>query len=200
MNLRRGRRRGQSTSRDAVLEAARFAFGEHGFEATTVREIAALAGVDPSLINHHFGSKEKLFLAALDAPLDPRDQIEAVMAGPREDLAERLLERFLAVWDSPVGIAGVALLRTGMQSDWGAKLLRELLFNRVLEPIRQELALPEPEAEWRTSLLASHMTGLVLTRYVLKLEPLASAPRAEVIAAVAPALQRYLTGALPEKG
>jgi AcrR family transcriptional regulator len=191
-----GRRRGASTTRDAILEAARFAFAERGFDKTTVREIAAMAAVDPAMINHHFGGKEQLFLAALDAPVDPRAFIEEVLAGPRDSIGTRLLETMLTVWDGPVGTAGIALMRTGLQHEWGAKLLREFLLNRALTPIMRELHLPDSEARWRASLLASQMAGLILTRYVLKLDPLASAPRQTVIAAIAPTLQRYLTGPL----
>lgn len=196
MNIRLGRRRGPSTTRDAILDAARFAFAEKGFDATSVREIAAMAGVDAAMISHHFGGKEKLFLATLDAPVDPREYIEGVLAGPRDTVAERLLGGLLKLWDSPVGGAAVAILRTGVQHEWGAKLLREFLLNRALAPIVRELKIPPEEAGWRTSLVASQVSGLILARYVLKLEPLASASHAEVIAVIAPTIQRYLTGEL----
>ncbi|QQR40228.1 TetR/AcrR family transcriptional regulator [Devosia rhizoryzae] len=192
-----GRRRGASTTKDQILEAARHAFAERGFDKTTVREIAAMAGVDPAMINHHFGNKEQLFLAALDAPVDPRLYVEQVLTGSREDIGERLLQTMLTVWDSPVGTAGVTLMRTGLQHEWGAKLLREFLLNRILAPVMRELHLPEPEARWRSTLLASQVAGLIITRYVLKLEPLASAPRQDLVAAIAPTLQRYLTGPIP---
>jgi AcrR family transcriptional regulator len=191
-----GRRRGASTSRKDILDAARHLFAERGFEATGVRDIAAMAGVDPAMINHHFGNKEKLFLAILESPVDPRVHIETVLLGPNESMAERLLTTMLTVWDSPVGVAGVAVMRTGLHSEWGASLLREFLVNRALAPIVAALNLPAEEARWRTSLLASQMAGLIITRYVLKLEPLASMPRDRVVAAVAPNLQRYLTGPL----
>jgi AcrR family transcriptional regulator len=193
-----GRRRGTSTTRDAILEAARFSFAEKGFDKASVREIAAMAGVDPAMINHHFGSKEKLFMATLNAPVDPRVHVEQVLAGPRETIGVRLLETMLSVWDGPVGTAGAALMRTGLQHEWGAKLLREFLLNRALAPIVEQLQFPEDEARWRSSLLASQMAGLILTRYALKLEPLASAPREKVVAAIAPTLQRYLTGPLTD--
>ena len=191
-----GRRRGTSTTRESILEAARFSFADKGFDKASVREIAAMAGVDPAMINHHFGSKEKLFMATLNAPVDPRVHVEQVLAGPRETIGVRLLETMLSVWDGPVGTAGAALMRTGLQHEWGAKLLREFLLNRALAPIVGQLQMPEDEARWRSSLLASQMAGLILTRYVLKLEPLASAPREQVIAAIGPTLQRYLTGPL----
>lgn len=200
MNIRIGRRPGPSNTRETILDAARCAFAENGYDGTTVREIAAMAGVDPAMINHHFGSKEKLFLAALDTPIDPRAYIETVMVGPRDSVGQRLLETMLGIWDSPLGAAAVALLRTGLQHEWGAKLLREFLLNRVLAPIVRELDLPADEALWRTNLLASQVGGMIMARYVLKLEPLATASRQDVVAAIAPTIQRYLTGELPERG
>jgi AcrR family transcriptional regulator len=191
-----GRRRGASNTKQAILEAARFAFADAGFDRTSVRDIAAMAGVDPAMINHHFGSKEKLFLAALDTPIDPREHIENVLNGPRDTIGARLVDTMLTVWDSPAGQAGSSLMRTGLQHEWGAKLLKEFLLNRALSPIVDALAFPEGEARWRSSLLASQMAGLILTRYVLKLEPLASASRANIVAAVAPNVQRYLVGEL----
>jgi hypothetical protein len=54
--------------------------------------------------------------------------------------------------------------------------------------------MPVAEREARGALVASQVIGLVMARYVLKLEPLASAEPAAVVAAVGPTLQRYLTG------
>jgi len=197
MVLKPGRRPGPSLTRDSILDAARHLFGERGFDATTIRDIAALADVDPAMVHHHFGSKDKLFTAALGAPIDPREHIEAVLTGPDDSMGERLLETMLAIWDSPIGIAGVALLRTSIQHEWGAKLLREFVLMRALTPIMQHLGLPEEEARWRTGLLATQISGVILMRFVIKLDPIATASRADLVAAMAPNVQRYLTGLLP---
>jgi AcrR family transcriptional regulator len=194
--VNRGRRPGQVSSRDAVLRAAREQFSHKGYDAATVRAIAAEAGVDPSMINHHFGTKEQLFMAALESPVDPKDHVTAVLSGPREDVGERLVARFLTVWDSPAGAAGVAVLRTAMQHEWSAALVREFILNRAVNPLLAGLGVPAEEASWRGNLVASQLSGLILTRYLIKLEPIASAPHAVVVRALGPTIQRYLTGAV----
>ncbi|HET7560364.1 MAG TPA: TetR/AcrR family transcriptional regulator, partial [Limnochordia bacterium] len=108
------------------------------------------------------------------------------------------LKQLLTVWDSPLGGAAIALLRTAVQHQWCARLLREFLLGRIIGPVFHKLGTDQKSAQWRASLVASQMTGLVLTRYILKVEPLASAPQDAVIAALAPTLQRYIDGDLPE--
>lgn len=194
---RGGRRPGPTGTRDQLLESARRLFGDRGYDAATVREIAADAGVDPAMINHHFGTKEQLFMATIDFPVDPRDYTSTVLAGPADQVAERLLGTLLAVWDSPAGTAAVAILRTAMQHEWSVKLLRQFLLTRAIRPVISALEPDQEQAEWRGSLVASQLVGLVLSRYILKFEPLATAPREVVVAAVAPTIQRYLTGDVP---
>ncbi|MDQ0211107.1 TetR/AcrR family transcriptional regulator [Arthrobacter bambusae] len=184
------------SSRDAVLSAAREQFSRKGYDAATVRAIAAEAGVDPSMINHHFGTKEQLFMAALESPVDPKDHIAAVLSGPREGVGERLVMRVLTVWDSPAGAAGVAVLRTAMQHEWSAALVREFILNRAINPLLAGLGVSAEEASWRGNLVASQISGLILTRYLIKLEPIASTPHAVVARALGPTIQRYLTGAV----
>ena len=192
--MTRGRRPGQVSSRDAVLRAAREEFSRKGYDAATVRAIAAQAGVDPAMINHHFGTKEQLFMAALELPVDPKEHVLAILDGPSNGIGERLLTRFLTVWDSSAGKAGVAVLRTAMQHEWSASLVREFIVNRAISPLLTGLGVPADEAAWRGNLVASQLSGLILTRYLIKLEPLASAPHAVVVHALAPTIQRYLTG------
>jgi AcrR family transcriptional regulator len=191
-----GRRPGPSRSRDAVLQAAREEFARRGFDVVTVRQIAARAGVDPAMITHHFGSKQQLFLAALDVSFDPAAEIAQVVEGPAEELAARLLTRLLAVWDSPVGASAIAAVRTAVQRDDSVGLVRDLALTRALRPLMETMSGPPAERLWRANLVGSQVIGLVFARYVLRLEPLASAPHAEVVAALAPTLQRYLTGAV----
>ena len=157
---RRGRRPGGADTRGALLNAARAVFAERGFDGATVRLIADRAGVDPAMVNHWFGGKEALFTAALDLPVDPATLIAQVVPGDPERLGERIVSRFLTVWDH----AG------------------------------------EDRPDLRAALVASQIVGLGMVRYVLRLEPLASADHPTVIAAVAPTLQRYLTGPLDGTG
>ncbi len=148
------------------------------------------------MINHHFGTKEQLFMAALESPVDPKDHIAAVLSGPREGVGERLVLRVLTVWDSPAGAAGVAVLRTAMQHEWSAALVREFILNRAINPLLAGLGVSAEEASWRGNLVASQISGLILTRYLIKLEPIASTPHAVVARALGPTIQRYLTGAV----
>jgi AcrR family transcriptional regulator len=180
-----------------VLDAARAEFAARGFDAVTLRRVAARAGVDPAMVTHHFGSKDGLFRAVLDVRLDPATEIAAVLPGPREELAERLLTRLLVLWDSPAGAATVAAVRTALQDEDGTALLGELLSSQVLRPLAEALPGPEEERRWRVDLVASQVAGMLLTRYVLRLEPLASAGHPALVGALAPTLQRYLTGPLP---
>jgi len=182
-----------------VLAAARECFAERGFEGTTIRAIASAAGVDPALVHHYFGSKEDLFVAAVEAPVDPADLLPEVLAGGPEALGENVLRLFLRVWDGPMQPAGLALVRSATGSDHRARLLREFLVARVMRRVVGTLDVSPAEREARGALVASQLAGLIMTRYVLRLEPLASASADSLVAAFGPTLQRYLTGevALP---
>lgn len=177
-----------------MLAAARTAFAERGFDGTSIRLIATAAGVDPALVHHYFGSKDKLFLAAVEAPADPDELLPEVLAGGTEELGANVVRLLLRVWDGPGRAAGLALVRSAVSNEWTARLLREFLVARVLRRVVGTLGLPVAEAEARGSLVASQLIGVVMARYVLQVEPLASASAEELVAAVGPTVQRYLTG------
>jgi AcrR family transcriptional regulator len=177
-----------------VLAAARTAFAERGFDGASIRVIAADAGVDPALVHHYFGSKDKLFLAAIHAPVDPEELLPEVLAGGTADLGANVVRLMLRVWDGPARAGGLALVRSAVSNEWTARLLREFLVVQVLRRVLGTLDHPAREAEARGSLVASQLIGVVMTRYVLELEPLASASPDELVAAIGPTVQRYLTG------
>jgi len=183
-----------------VLAAARAAFAERGFDGATIRGIAGAAGVDPALVHHYFGSKDKLFLAAVQAPADPAELLPEVLAARHEELGESIVRLLLKVWDGPAGPAGLALVRSAIGNEWTAKLLREFLVSQVLRRVMGTLDLSPAEREARGALVASQLFGVVMARYVLRVEPLATASAESLIAAVGPTVQRYLTGdvVLPE--
>ncbi|MBX7264653.1 TetR family transcriptional regulator [Micromonospora sp. Llam7] len=197
MVRRPGRRPGNPGTREAILDAARAAFAERGFDASTIRAIATTAGVDPALVHHYFGSKDQLFLAAMRAPVDPGELLPKVLAGDRDGLGERLVRMFLTVWDSPAGGAGVALLRSAVSNEWTARMLREFLTTQVLRRVLDQLDADPTELPLRGSLVASQLIGLGMMRHVILLEPVASAAPETLVAAVGPTVQRYLTGELP---
>jgi len=194
----RGRRPGGPDTRGQILAAARASFAEKGFAGTTIRAVAAEASVDPALVHHYFGSKDDLFLAALEIPFDPRSVVPTVFADGVPGAGERLTRLFLSVWDDPRSrLPLIALVRTSLVSEAPETLLQQGLLRLLLEPLRA--ALPAAEAGRRVQLVISQMAGLVVTRYLLALEPLASMPPEDVVAWVAPTVQRYLDGPLPDR-
>lgn len=193
---RTGRRRGSPDTRESILEVARRLFADKGFDATTVRAIAAEAGVDPAMINHYFGSKEELFRQTLAIPLDPSTEIPKIIAAGPEQAGENLIRMILGIWDSPVGDAAAAMLRTAMSNEWSARLLREFLSTQILRRVAAGLELEPAEAQLRASLVATQMAGLIILRYIIKLEPIASLPTEELVRLIGPTIQRYITGSL----
>jgi AcrR family transcriptional regulator len=191
----RGRRPGGPDTRGEILAAARRSFAEKGFGGTTIRAVAGEAGVDPALVHHYFGAKDDLFLAALQIPVDPRALVPTIFAPGVEGAGERLLRVFFSVWDDPhTRLPLIALVRASLVQETPESLLQQGILRMLLTPMRAALA-PD-EADRRVELVVSQMVGLVVTRYLLALEPLASMPAEELIAAVAPTLQRYLDGPL----
>ena len=98
----RGRRPGQSDTRERILDAARSRFVADGYQAVTLRAIAADAGVDVALVSYYFDSKQGLFGAAMALPVNPLDAIGGVIQLPDRQLAPALLRTFLTVWDDPI--------------------------------------------------------------------------------------------------
>jgi AcrR family transcriptional regulator len=187
--VRTGRRPGESGTRQAILEAARTSFGEQGYEGATMRAIAARAGVDPALAYHFYDSKEQLFATAMKLPFRPSEVIPALLEGDREGLGERILRMFLSIWDQPGISPFVALIRSASSNEKAAAMLREFLSREVIGRVARSLGVPH--AELRATLVGSQLAGLAMVRYILRLEPLASADHETVVACVAPTLQRY---------
>ena len=161
-----------------------------------MRAIAADAGVDSALVHHYFGTKRDLFVASIALPIDPSDTLAQVLATDTEDLGRALLAGVLGVWESDNSEALVAAFRT-MISSGDTALLRTFIMQVVLRDIATRVDEPAGSALERVNLVATQMSGLLLSRYILELEPLASMPVDRVVDWVAPTLQRYLTGPLP---
>jgi AcrR family transcriptional regulator len=192
---RRGRRPGGTDTRAELLDAARVEFAQRGYEGATVRVIADRAGVDPAMVNHWFGGKEALFSEVLQLPVNPAEVMTAIMPGDPERLGERIVGQFLTIWDQTGGGPMATILRSIASHDDAARMLREFIGNVMVKRVVAAVAPDRPDL--RAGLVGSQLFGMGLVRYVLKLEPLASADHATVIGAVAPNLQRYLTGPLP---
>ena len=197
---RTGRRPGDSGAREAILVAARQAFGEVGFTGATIRAIAREAGVDPALVHHYFGSKDQLFAAALELPFDPSQVIPALVTAGPEGLGERLARTFLGIWDATPGQGPMlAMLRCAVSDPTAATSIRDFLARVVLQPLT-EAAGGGPEAPLRASLAASQIVGVAMARYVVRLEPLASAPIDQLAPLVGAALDCHLSGPTGSRG
>ena len=197
-----GRRAGESGTREAILRAARDQFADCGYDGATIRAIAAAAGVDPALVHHFYGTKERLFAAAMQLPVVPSEAITAALAdaarSPDETVGHYLVSAALALWDSEeLRGSFQALLRSALTSEQAAVMLREFLSEAILRPVASVADDTDPASTpFRASLVASHMLGLALTRYVLRFGPVAAASAEELAAAIGPTIDRYLTGDL----
>ncbi len=199
---RAGRRSGDSGTRAAILDSARRQFAEHGYDGATIRAIASGAGVDPALVHHFYGTKERLFAAAMQLPVIPSEVISAALADtsrrPEVTLGTHMVASALALWESEeVRGPFLGLLRSAMTSEQATAMLREFITEAILAPVAAVTNDTDPgSAPFRASLIASQVLGLALTRYLLGLGPIASAGRDELVAAIGPNIDRYLTGDL----
>ena len=191
----RGRRPGAPDTRAEVLAAARSSFAEKGFRGTTIRAVASAAAVDPALVHHYFGTKDDLFLAALQMPVDPRELLAPVVAQGPDGAGERLLRIFLSVWDDPdTQVQLLAVVRSTLDAD-GTTLLKDGFIPVVVGPVLAQLVKDRPEV--RIPLVASQVVGLIVARYVIAFPTMAQMPAEDVVARMGPVLQHYLTGDLP---
>lgn len=192
---RSGRRPGSPATRDHILAVARSRFAEQGFDQTSVRSIAAAAEVDPALVHHYFRSKRELFLAAVAIPADPEVVLATVLEAPTDELGERLLRVVLSLWDSPQGEALLAAFRTALTGE-AVGLIRTFITEVVLSQIAGRVDQPPGSASLRTGMVATQMSGIVLSRYLLRIDPIATLPADRLVALAGPVLQHYLTGDL----
>lgn len=168
-------------------------FGEQGYDGSTVRSIAARAGVDSALVHHYFGTKADLFAEAVGIPLRPDIDVPDILTGPREEVGERIVRYVLEAFEQPeIRRRGVMLIRTAIGSRLTTPLLAGFLSRELIGRIAKTLGVPD--AELRATLVASQVAGLLLTRYVLRIPPIAAASVDELVARIGPTVQRYLFG------
>ncbi|SHN16685.1 TetR/AcrR family transcriptional regulator [Actinacidiphila paucisporea] len=195
---RRGRPAGTGAgagagTRERILAAAREEFSAHGFDKTSVRSIGKAAGVDAALVHHYFGTKEQVFAAAIELSFGPALELPAALAaGDHEGMGERVARFMLGIWEDPVSREPLlAIVRSAVTNERAAAVFRGLVGRRVLARVAGELRVPDPE--FRVQLAAAQLVGIIMLRYVVKVEPMASAEPEDLVALVAPTLQRYLT-------
>jgi AcrR family transcriptional regulator len=185
--VRTGRRPGKPDTREAILSAARRHFAQHGYDGTTMRGVAAEAGVDVALGHYYFGSKRELFAAALELPVNPADAVAGLLAEGTDDLGERLVRLLLQVRDDPHSGAPLQALLRSVDSQ--QDLLRGFVEREIVG--RLATVIEGPDAPLRAAAAATQVVGLLFVRYVARVEPVASAAHDELVALVAPSLQRY---------
>lgn len=194
---RRGRPSGNSDTRERILASARELFARNGIRNTSIRAVAASAGVDSALVHHYFGTKEQLFAAAVHIPVDPMDVIGPLREVPVEELGYQIPSMLLPLWDSEIGAAFIATLRSILAGS-EINLFRAFIQDVIAVEVGARVDDPPGSKIIRIQFVASQLVGVVMARYILQLEPFASLPAEQVARTIAPNLQRYLTGDLPE--
>ncbi|MBQ0891273.1 TetR family transcriptional regulator [Streptomyces sp. RM72] len=193
---RRGRppRTESGDTRDRILTTAREEFSERGYEKTSVRGIAKAAGVDPALVHHYFGTKEQVFEAAIEVAFAPALRApDAIGDGPLDEVGERLTRFILGLWENPASRTPLlAIVRSAVNNETAAAVFRRLIAAQVLSRVAAQVGLPD--AELRVELAAAQLVGCAMLRYVIKVEPLASADPEQIVARLAPVVQGHLTG------
>jgi AcrR family transcriptional regulator len=190
---RRGRRPGQNTTRQAVLDAARRLFATGGFKGTTIRAVAADAGVDAALVMQYFRSKDELFAAVMSISPEALARIADAFSGPAESVGERAVRAYLAVWegDQPDAEALRAMLRGAMANEQANTQLREFIEARLSEDVRH-FGADSHDAAVRVALAASMLIGVTVGRQIVKVAALAGEDHEAIVRRVGPALQVVL--------
>ena len=182
-----------SDTREEILTAAGELFAELGFDRTTMRAVAARADVDPALIHHYFGNKEGLLSAALVLPVDPAVLLAGLDKDPKH-AGEAIVRRVLGLWESDPEIRRrlLGLIRVGMSHDYAAGVLRDLLGRTILTAVARVVA--DDHRPLRAGLVGTQMGGLLLGRYVIGLPAVRDATPEQLVVAIGPVVQHYLTG------
>ena len=156
------------------------------------------------MVHHFFTGKDELFALSVELPADPEQVLSGVVDADPERRGELVVRAVLRLWESPAQPGLVAFIRGTLGSKAKTTLLREMVTRTIISRIIAGLPGPPQELALRGDLVATQMVGLMMVRYVVRLEPLASAPAEDVVRLVAPNVQRYLTGVLqpgrPEPG
>jgi AcrR family transcriptional regulator len=195
MAVKRGRRPGPTETPEAIRVAATRQFSEVGFDRATIRSIAAEAGVDPALVIHHFGSKQRLFVESVQLPFPPEELIAQLASGPRSQVGERAIRFILSVLANDDARARwLGLIRSAVTEPEATRVFREILTTRIFRPLAEQLGMDD--APLRASLAGSQVIGLVMARHIVLVEPIASLDEDRLVEVVAPTLQRYLAGPL----
>ena len=180
-------------TRETIIAAAAQDFAHDGYDATSMRGIARSAAVDPALVRHYFSSKADLFIEAIGAPMRPDQLIKRALAGPRDQIGVNVIRYVVETLDRPgASDRVVRLLHTALGQEFAASMFRQFIMREVLKRIAKELG--DDDAEMRASFAATQIVGMVVARYGIKIEPLASASPDDVVNRIGPVVQWHLMG------
>ena len=191
----RGRRPGDSGTREAILEAAREQFGETGYRGTTMRSVAAAAGVDPRLVTHYFGSKQALFRASVAFPVEAEERVQAAFDAMQleDDPGRRTATIMVSLLeDHEVRGVMIGLIRAASSEPEAADLIREVLTESKLPLLAASVG--GERSELRAAFVASQLVGLLMARYIVGIGPLAEASPEQLVSALTPVLDHYVRG------
>jgi AcrR family transcriptional regulator len=192
---RRGPRGQRGEVADRILTAARGSFAARGYTGTTLRGVAAAAGVDPSLVSYYFSDKTGLLAAALEPPEAMAATVARAAATPLRRRGKALVEALLSLWEDPASADILrSIILTAAHEPVAMDRLRQVFQTTLLAAVAENL--DDEERSVRVGLVASQMIGLAMARYVWQVGALAQLPPEDVARYVAPALQRYLSGRL----
>ena len=190
---RRGARTGRPDTKSEILETARDQFRERGYNGVSLREIASGAGVDVALVSYYFGSKQGVFFASMELPRNPVNTLTAALEGDRSQLARRLLTELIETWDDPeTGPSFKAMLLAANSDVAIRRAFREAIGHELIEMLGKSLK--GPKAKERAAGFAAAFVGVIFSRYLLEVEPMASLPPKAVIDTLSPALQILIDG------
>jgi AcrR family transcriptional regulator len=192
----RGRPKGQTDAKDRIRSAARAQFLDAGYHAVTMRSIAAAAEVDVALVSYYFGSKQGLFGAAMALPINPAAVLAAELDGDLDTLATRLLAQVLGIWDDPEsGQALIATANLAIGDPNVRRLVAEAVSRELVEPIAARLT--GDDGPSRAATFCSQISGIIFSRYLLAVQPIATMSAAEIIGHLAPSMQRVIDAGEP---
>jgi AcrR family transcriptional regulator len=190
---RPGRWRTGAESRRRILETARDLFRQHGYAGTTVRAVAAEAGVDPAMVFYFFGTKQGLFGATVEMSAEVPPAIESVFVGGLDGIGERIVRTLVENLDRSDRTPLVILARSAPTHDESEALLREFIAREITD--RLAALLDAPDAALRVGMVTVQILGLAVARYIVRIEAIADAPVDELVARFGPVVQHCLTGA-----
>jgi AcrR family transcriptional regulator len=189
---RPGRWRSGAESKQRILQTARDLFGQHGYGATTVRAIATAAEVDPAMVFYFFGTKQGLFAAAVEMSGNVPPAIESIFTAGLDAIGERIVRTLLENLDKSGRTPLVMLTRSAPADDKSEALMREFIDREITD--RLVALLGTPDAALRAGMVNVQILGLAVARYIVRIEPIASASVDELVTRFGPLVQHCLTG------